>query len=325
MAHRNARLNDHGRRLLIERTTGPDRRPVAHVARELGISRQCAHKWKRRHDAEGKAGLRDRSSRPKTSPTRTPLGVELQIAIQRRRHKRGQARIGVALGVPASTVHAVLRRLDLNRLDHLDRLTGRSVRASIQRYERDKPGELVHVDIKKLGKIRPGGGWKAHGRGSDQDKAKHKTRVGYDFVHSAVDDHSRLAYSEVLPDERKETCLAFWSRAHAFFTAHNMTVERVLTDNGNPYRSQLWRDLLTTQKITHKRSGPTDPRPTARSNASTARCSTYAREYTSAEQRVEALSAYLHEYNHHRAHSALGGSRPSHVSPTSRSTTPSGP
>lgn len=137
----------------------PGRRPVAHVARELGISRQCAHEWKRRHDAEGEAGPRDRSSRPKTSPTRTPLAVELQIAIQRRRHK---------------------------------------------------------------------------------------TRVGYDFVHSAVDDHSRLAHSEVLPDERKETCIAFWSRAHAFFTAHNITDERVLTDNGNPYRSQLWRDLLTT-------------------------------------------------------------------------------
>ena len=313
MAHRNARLNEHGRRLLIERTTGPDARPVAHVAKELGISRQCAHKWKRRHDAEGQAGLLDRSSRPKTSPTRTPLAMELQITIQRRRHKRGQARIGVSIGVPASTVYAVLRRLKLNRLDQLDRLTGASVREPVVRYERDRPGELVHVDIKKLGKIRPGGGWKTHGRGSAQDKAKHKVRVGYDFVHSAIDDHSRLAYSEVLPNERKETCTAFWSRAHAFFTAHNITVERVLTDNGMGYRSHAWRDLLTSQNITHKRTRPYRPQTNGkveRLNRTLLEEWAYAREYTSAEQRVQALDHYLHEYNHHRAHSALGGLPP---------------
>jgi len=185
--------------------------------------------------------------------------LELQIAAQRRRHKRGQARIAVAVEMPPSTVHAVLRRLGLNRLDHLDRLTGTTVRAPVIRYEKARPGELVHVDIKKLGKIRPGGGWKVHGRGSEQDKAKHKVRVGYDFVHSAVDDHSRLAYSEVLPDERKETCVAFWTRANAFFSAHHITIERVLTDNGNPYRSRLWRDLLTSQAITHKRTRPYRP------------------------------------------------------------------
>jgi transposase InsO family protein len=313
VSHANARLNQHGRRLLIARTTGPDARPVAHVAAELGISRRCAHKWKRRYDEQGEAGLADRSSRPRSSPTRTPLAVELRIAIQRRRHKRGQARIAVAVGVPASTVHAVLRRLHLNRLDHLDRLSGATVREPIVRYERHRPGELVHVDIKKLGKIRPGGGWKAHGRGSTQDKAKHRTRVGYDFVHTAVDDHSRLAYSEVLPNERADSCTAFWVRAHAFFTTHNITVERVLTDNGMGYRSHAWRDLLTTQNITHKRTRPYRPQTNGkveRLNRTLLTEWAYAREYTSAEQRVAALADYLHEYNHHRAHNALGGLPP---------------
>jgi transposase InsO family protein len=311
--HANARLNEHGRRLLIARTTGPDRRPVAHVAAELGISRACAYKWKRRFDEHGEAGLVDRSSRPHRSPTRTPLATELQIVIHRRRYRRGQARIGVALGVPATTVHAVLKRVGLNRLDRLDRLSGATVREPVRRYERERPGELVHVDIKKLGKIRPGGGWRVHGRGSSQDVARHRDRIGYDFVHSAVDDHTRLAYSEVLPDERQETCVAFWGRAHAFYAAHGIRVERVMTDNGNPYRSRLWAGLLTQQGIRHKRTRPYRPQTNGkveRLNRTLLEEWAYAREYTSAEQRVDALTTYLHEYNHHRAHSSLGGQPP---------------
>ena len=190
--HANAKLTPAGRRLLVERIA--QGRPAAHVAAEMGVARQTAWRWWRRWLAEGEAGLRDRSCRPRRSPHRTPAHLERRIERLRRREKLGPARIGYRLGLPTSTVYRVLCRLGLQRLSWLDRPSGRVIR----RYEHASPGDLLHMDIKKLGRIPSGGGWRVHGRG----QAGRRQRVGYAYVHSVVDDHSRLAYSEVLGDER---------------------------------------------------------------------------------------------------------------------------
>ncbi|WP_106403729.1 helix-turn-helix domain-containing protein [Actinocorallia populi] len=197
MSHRNARLTVHGRRLLIERVASG--RPVAHVAAEMGISRQTAHKWVARWRAEGPAGLHDRPSRPHATPHRTPAEVEEQVCRLRTGRKLGSARIGPILGLPASTVHRILCRHGLNRLSFMDRPTGQVIR----RY----PGELVHVDVKKLGRIPDGGGW--HGHGRDSGCRDRRRVIRFDYVHSAVDDHTRIAYSEIHADEKATTCAAF--------------------------------------------------------------------------------------------------------------------
>ncbi|MCC2274158.1 IS481 family transposase [Streptomyces sp. ET3-23] len=315
MSHRNARLTVFGRRLLVERVCSG--RPVAHAAAEMGISRATAHKWMRRWRAEGEAGLYDRSSRPHTTPHRTAPDVEARVRELRQTRKLGPARIGPVLGLPASTVHRILTRHDLNRLAWLDRPTGQPVR----RYERSRPGELVHVDIKKLGNIPDGGGWRTVGREAgdrnrqattDQRKSCRPV-IGYSYIHSAVDDHSRLAYSEVLTDERKETAAAFWQRAHAFFTHHGITVERVLTDNGSCYKAKLFTRTLAAAGIAHKRIRPYRPQTNGkveRFNRTLLDEWAYQRPYTSNTERTEALADFLHTYNHHRCHTALKGQSP---------------
>ncbi|MEC4576628.1 IS481 family transposase, partial [Streptomyces virginiae] len=310
MSHRNARLTVHGRRILVERVLSG--RPVAHVAAEMGISRPTAHKWVRRWRAEGEAGLQDRPSRPATTPHRTPAGIEAHVCRLRTSRKLGPARIGPIVGLPASTVHRILVRHGLNRLAWLDRPTGEPVR----RYERARPGELVHVDIKKLGNIPDGGGHRVMDRRQGMDnkiattdaRKSSKPVIGYSFIHSAVDDHSRLAYSEVLPDERQHTAIAFWQRAQAFFTAHGITVERVLTDNGSCYKSKLFTRTLATAGITHKKIRPYRPQTNGkveRFNRTLLDEWAYLRPYTSNDERTEALADFLHTYNHHRSHTAL--------------------
>ena len=262
VSHRNARLTVHGRRLLVQRVDAG--RPVAHVAAEMGISRATAYKWVNRWRAEGEPGLADRPSRPRTTPHRTAPATEARVCELRRARKLGPARIGPILGLPASTVHRILTRHGLNRLAFMDRPTGQVIR----RYERDRPGELVHVDIKKLGNIPDGGGHRVMPRQAGETNRQATTparspsgtpRIGYSFIHTAVDDHSRLAYSEILTDERKETAVAFWQRAQAFFAGLGISVERVLTDNGSCYKSNAWRDTLAAAGITHKRTRPYRP------------------------------------------------------------------
>lgn len=264
MSHRNARLTVFGRRLLVERVCSG--RPVAHVAAEMGISRATAHKWMRRWRAEGEAGLHDRSSRPRTTPHRTPADIEARVCDLRRARKLGPARIGPVLGLPASTVQRILARHGLNRLAWLDRPTGTLIR----RYERDRPGELIHVDVKKLGRIPDGGGHRVLGR----DAGRPIRGMGFDYVHSAVDDHSRLAYSEIHPDEKVATCAGFLTRAAAFFHSQGITrIERVLTDNAWAYRKGLaGKPSWASSARPGNSHVPTGPRPTARSNASTEPC-----------------------------------------------------
>ncbi|NDZ80396.1 IS481 family transposase [Streptomyces sp. SID10853] len=305
MSHRNARLTVFGRRLLVERVRSG--RPVAHVAAEMGISRATAHKWMQRWRAEGEAGLHDRSSRPHTTPHRTSADIEARVCDLRRSRTLGPARIGPVLGLPASTVHRILARHGIHRLAWLDRPTGTVIR----RYERERPGELIHIDVKKLGRIPDGGGHKIHGR----EAGRPIRGMGFDYVHSAVDDHSRLAYSEIHPDEKVATCAGFLTRAAAFFHNHGITrIERVLTDNAWAYRKDLaWKAALAHLGATGKLTRAYRPQTNGkveRFNRTLLDESAYLRPYTSNDERTAALTDFLHTYNHHRCHTALNGHPP---------------
>lgn len=234
--------------------------------------------------------------------------------------KRGAPPVAHLLGLAPSTVHRVLVRYRLARLTHLDRATERVV----CRYEREKPGELVHVDIKKLGNI-PDGGDKILGR---QTGRMTRSRPGYSYVHTAVDDHSRLAYSEIHANEKKEIATAFWTRAQAYFTSAGITVERVLTDKVACYKSHAWRDTLAAAGITHKRTRPYRPQTNGeveRLNRSLLDEWVYARPDRSETERRDAFPQWLHTYNHHCGHTALAGKPPAIRSPTSQGNTPSAP
>jgi transposase InsO family protein len=305
--HANARLTPIGRLTLCLRIE--QGRPIAHVAPEMGISRATGYKWWKRFCEEGVEGLVDRSSRPRHCPHRSTPTLEAQIAELRRELKLGPARIGYRLGVAPSTVHRVLVRLGLNRLSWMDRPSGQVIR----RYERARTGELVHIDIKKLGKIPDGGGWKVLGRqaGTKNNGGHGPRRVGYGFIHSAVDDHSRLAYSEILADETKESAVVFWARALAWFDAHGIEVQEILTDNGSCYRSRAFAQALGG--VTHRRTRPYRPQTNGkveRFNRTMLEEWAYVKLYTSEAERREAFEPFLHLYNHHRSHTALGGKPP---------------
>jgi transposase InsO family protein len=274
-------------------------------------------RWVDRYRLEGSAGMVDRSSRPQRSPNRTPTRTERRIIKVRVLRRWGPARIGYLLGIHPSTVHRVLTRYGLAKLRWLDRPTGRVIR----RMSSERPGDLVHVDVKKLGKIPAGGGWRMLGRtignrNSQADKTgvtnKYRQPLrGYHFLHTAIDAHSRLAYSELLPDERKETAAAFWQRASAWFNECGFTVRKVLTDNGACYRSFAFRDALGA--IEHRRTRPYRPQTNGkveRFHRTLADEWAYARLYTSDAERCNEFPKWLHTYNHHRGHTALGGQPP---------------
>jgi transposase InsO family protein len=271
----------------------------------MGVSRKTADKWWRRWLAEGETALEDRSSRPHRCPHQTPARVEERIVRLRQRRKLGPARISSIVGIPASTVHRVLCRHGLNRIAWMDRPTGQVIR----RIHTDRPGELVHVDVKKLGRIPPGGGWRAHGR--ENLLRQPRAKVGYDYVHSAIDAHSRLAFSEILTNEKGPTCAGFWKRAHQFFDAHGITIEAVLSDNAKNYLGKDFTAAL--DGIEHRRIRPRRPQTNGkveRFNRTLLDEWAYARTYTSNSQRIRALDRFLHTYNHHRGHTALGGEPP---------------
>ena len=305
MPHRNAPLSETGR-LRLARCVVDDGWGLRRAAERFQVSPTTAKRWADRYRQLGTAGMADRSSRPLTSPRRTPTRTERRIIKVRVLRRWGPARIAFLLGLNPATVHRVLTRYKLARLAHLDRATGRVIR----RYEHAAPGDLVHVDIKKLGNIPDGGGHQVLGR---QAGRRNRSGVGYAYLHNAVDDHSRLAYTEILADETKETATAFWTRAQAFFTDAGITVHRVLTDNGACYRSHLWRNTLADQGISHKRTRPYRPQTNGkveRYNRTMLDEWAYARPYTSETERRAALGPWLHAYNHHRGHTALKGAPP---------------
>jgi transposase InsO family protein len=300
--------------------------PARRAAERFQTSAQTASRWSRRYrdrDTSRPAidAMRDRSSRPATSPARTAAKLERRICHLRRTRGWGPARIGHYLGMHASTVNRVLRRAGMPPLTDLDLATRRAVRGPVIRYEHDHPGSLIHVDIKKLGKIPDGGGHRVHGRtiGSRNSRLTTTIRksshpvIGYGYVHTAIDDHSRLAYSEILDDEKASTATAFWVRALAWFAAAGVTVQAVLTDNGSCYRSREWRDACAAAGIRHRRTRPYRPQTNGkveRFNRTLLTEWAYARPYRSEAARARALPAWLHIYNHHRHHTALGGQPP---------------
>ena len=301
--HANARLTVWARREIVRRHQAGVTQ--AEIARQMQVSRDTVGKWWRRYqsDPDG-AWFEDRSSRPFSCPHQTPPELEAQIVEQRRVRRLGPARISLVLGVPSSTVWKVLHRHGLNRLGWFDRPTGGRVR----RYEKETPGELVHVDTKQVARIPDGGGWRIHGPAHHNLGESRRKAQGYEHVHAAVDDHSRLAYTEILPDIKGETCAGFWNRAQTFFADHGITVQAVMTDNWAGYTSQTFQAAL--EGIEHVRTRPYRPQTNGkveRFNRTLADEWAYAHPYTSEAERTQALADWTHTYNHHRGHTAIGG------------------
>ncbi|WP_156752133.1 IS481 family transposase [Mycobacterium sp. ACS1612] len=321
MSHRNARTTYQGRLLIVARFQDGWRK--AHIAAAMGISRRCVHKWIARFEFEGVAGLMDRPSRPHTTPTRTPASIEEQIVALRRAERLGPDAIGAELGVAVRTVSRVLARRGMPHLRMCDPMTGEVIRASkttAVRYERGRPGELVHMDVKKLGRIPDGGGWRAHGRLGVSDRER-KSGKGFDYIHSLVDDHSRLAYSEILPDEKGPTCAGFLHRAADYFRAHGITcIECIMTDNAWAYRWSL-REVcadLNARQIFIKPHCPWQNGKVERLNRTLQTEWAYRQVFVSNADRAAALAPWLEHYNTRRRHSALGGLPPiSRLLPTS--------
>jgi transposase InsO family protein len=290
----------------------------------MGVSRQCAHRWVDRFEAEGEAGLFDRSSRPHHSPTRTSPEVEDQVVKARDEHRRGQDWLGPELGIPPRTVSRILRRHNIPRLAECDPLTGEVIRASkttAVRYEREQPGDLVHMDVKKIGRIPDGGGWRAHGRQMSRTTAQKKARIGFDYVHSVVDDHSRFSYSEIHPDEQGDTTTAFFARALDEFAAHGVTVVELMTDNAWNYtHSNAFAALLAETDIKHRLIRPHCPWQNGKVERFNRTLQTewaYRQVFSTNAERTAALAPWLDYYNTRRRHSALGGLPPiSRLSPT---------
>lgn len=322
MTHHNAPLTPEGRRRLCERIDAG--RPISHVADEGGISRPALTKWYKRWLAYGEDGLQDRTSRPEHSPTATPSDIEDMVVQVRIHEKWGADRISGFLAtvgagdilVSPVTVHRILQRHGISRLRDLDMPTGESKRDP-NRYEHPHPGDMVHVDVKKVGRIPVGGGWFVHGRDTEEGRASRRVknkRAGYVFIHAAVDDHSRLAYVETHDNERGETAAAFWLRAVQFYAEHGITtIHRCLTDNGPAYKSRVFNAALAGTGTTHKYTRPHTPRTNGkveRFNLTMKLEWLYKQAYASEEERRDALAPFLNEYNHDRPHSSLGNKPP---------------
>jgi len=305
-------------RLRLARCIVDDGWPLRRAAERFQVAVTTAARWAGRYRELGAAGMVDRSSRPHRCPNQTPTRTERRIIKVRVLRRWGPARIGYLLGIHPSTVHRVLTRYRIAKLRWLDRATGRVIR----RIQTTRCGELVHVDVKKLGKIPAGGGWRMLGRtignrNSRADKSsgrrsKHRDPLhGHHFLHSAIDAYSRLVYSEILADERKETAAAFWLRANAWFAECGITVQKVLTDNGSCYRSHAFRNAVGD--VEHRRTRPYRPQTNGkveRFHRTLADEWAYAQLYTSDAQRSQQFPIWLHTYNHHRGHTALGGQPP---------------
>jgi transposase InsO family protein len=319
--HSNAALTPRAR-LRLARLIVIDEWSPARAAERYDVSWKTAAKWADRYRAEGPAGMGDRSSRPRHQPNRTPAPVVRKIVHLRWKQRLGPVEIGDRLGMASSTVHAVLVRCRLNRLTHIDRATGEPIR----RYEHEHPGDLIHVDVKKLGRVPDGGGWRYVGR--EQGKRNRSSTVartgtprtkwrdpivGTCYLHTAIDDHSRVAYVEAHDDETKETATEVLKNAVAWFAARGVTVQRVLSDNGSCYKSHLWAETCAELDITPKKTRPYRPQTNGkieRFHRTLAEGWAFKKFYNSESARLAALPAWVHHYNHHRPHSAIGKAAP---------------
>jgi len=300
------RLNVFARELLVSRVVDLGK-PVATVAIELGISRATGYKWLRRYRAEGPAGLIDRSSRPARSPRRLTAEREAQVLTMRADLKYGPHRLGPLLGLPRSTVYRVLRRRGFARLHDSDRLTGAPLR-----YEACHPGALLHQDHKKLGRVPDGGGHRVTG----WYPGYRKGGVGYDHLEVFIDDRSRLGFVALVPDERPESAADALDRAAQFYARHGIRIERVLTDNGGPYRSRRYRAEIDRLEARHKRTRPYRPQTNGKAERLIKTLLAewaYSRPYRTNDERMAALPTFVDWYNHGRPHTAIGGRTPAAV------------
>jgi transposase InsO family protein len=284
------------------------------TADRFQVDAKTVRKWRDRFLAEGAPGLIDRSSRPRRSPNKTSRKLERKVLSLRRKRRWGADRIAHHLELAPSTVQRILNGAGCGRLDVGDRATAAAARGPIRRYERERPGELVHVDVKKLAGIPTGGGWRQHGRG--QAPTHKRGTIGYRYIHTVLDDHSRLAYSEILDNETGPTAAEFWRRARAWFANRGITIERALTDNGACYRSRQWAAALAETAVTHKRTRPYRPQ----TNGKVERFHrilleewAYIRPWTTDRRRHNAYAGFMHFYNHHRPHGALGWQPPARI------------
>jgi transposase InsO family protein len=319
--HANAALTPRARlklaRLVVDCGWSP-----ARAAERYDVSWRTARKWADRYQAEGPAGMLDRSSAPHHQPNRTPTPVVRKIVHLRCKQRLGPVEIADRLGMASSTVHAVLARCRINRLSHLDRATGEPIR----RYEHEAPGDLIHVDVKKLGRVPDGGGWRYVGRqqgyrnrsstAERTGKPRNRWRnplVGTCYLHTVIDDHSRVAYVEARDDETRETATQVLRNAVAWFAERGVEVKRVLSDNGSCYKSHLWRDTCAELGITPKKTRPYRPQTNGkieRFHRTLAEGWAFKKFYNSESARLAALPAWVHDYNHHRPHSAIGKTAP---------------
>jgi len=319
--HANAALTPRARlqmaRLIVEEDWS-----VPRAAERFMVAYKTAKKWAERYRAEGPAGMVDRSSARHTQARRTPEPVKRKIVHLRIKQRLGPVEIADRLGMASSTVHAVLVRCRLNRLSHIDRVTGEPIR----RYEHARPGDLLHQDVKKLGRVPDGGGWRYVGRqqgkrnrsetvartGAPRNKWRDPL-IGTCYLHTVIDDYSRVAYVEAHDDETAATAAAVLARAVAWFAARGVAVERVLTDNGGCYRSRLWRDTCAELGIKPKRTRPYRPQTNGkieRFHRTLAEGWAFKKFYSSESARLAALPSWIHQYNHHRPHSAIGKAAP---------------
>jgi transposase InsO family protein len=310
VGHANARTTVYARQLIATRHHAGW--PAARIAEQLGVSRATVHKWIRRYRTEGTPGLADRSSRPHTSPTRTPSDTETQVLRVRAESHRGPVYIAGELGLVASTVGRILHRHGIPPLTATDPITGAPLRRrhSEIRYQRRAPGDLLHIDVKKLGRIPDGGGWRVHGR----SEAARGRGIGYDYLHVAVDDYSRVAYVEALPDERDSTAAGFLYRAVTWFHHHGIQVLRLLTDNAKVYRvGTCWTAVCLALGLRRRFTKPRCPWTNGKAERFNRTLQTeyaYAHPWQSNQQRLNALPDWVTHYNTQRAHTALAGHPP---------------
>ena len=305
--HPNAPLTPEGRRRMVDCVVRR-RWTVEATADRFQVDAKTVRKWRDRFLSDGVAGLRDRSSRPRRSPKRTPESTRDRVLELRRTRRWGAAHIGFEVGAASSTVQAILNRAGVGRLDRGDRATDTE---PPRRYEREHAGELIHVDVKKIAAIPDGGGWWLHGRGADGYGGH--SGAGYRFVHSAIDDRTRIVYSEIHADEQAVTAAGFWTRAAAWYQSIGITPQRVITDNGSCYRSGLWHRSCTATGTTPKRTRPYRPQTNGkieRFHRILLEEWAYIRPWTSEAQRARAYDGFIHFYNHHRSHGALRWATP---------------
>lgn len=308
MSHRNAPLTPTGR-LRLARCVVDDGWPLRRAAERFQVSHTTAARWAGRYRQQGEAGMQDRSSRPHRQPHRTAAWVEEQVVRLRREHRIGPLRLAARTGVAASTAHRILVRHGLPALAATDRSTGEPIR----RYERARPGELVHIDVKKLGRIPDGGGHKVLGRAAGRANQDRRGGTGYAYLHTALDDHTRLAYTEDLPDETAATCAGFLRRATAWFAQQDITIERVLTDNAWAYTKNTWRDTCRDLGISPRWTRPWRPQTNGkveRFHRTLLDEWAYQQPYNSDRERQAAFPDWLHWYNYHRPHTGIGGQPP---------------